>query len=120
MWKWTKFDNIKLIILDGDSLNEEYTKHFYCINDKIVKTIIVTKNNKLENVIKYFDIYDLIQEIMNKEHLESYSIISISNNIAFLKSMMEYHIGNVLVGNLKYDYLKIIPDYLVSNLDELK
>lgn len=31
--------------------------------------------------------------------------------------MMEYHIGTILVGSLKYDFLKNIPDYDVFNVE---
>ena len=114
MWKWTRPDNIQLLILDGDTLEEEFLTYPYSKDGKIIKKIIVTKTDKLisyENSIMYFDLYDLIQEVMEKEKCESYAIISISKDILFLKSMIEYHIGTILVGNLIHDFLKNIPDY---------
>ena len=32
---------------------------------------------------------------------------------------MEYHIGTILVGSLKYDFLKNIPDYDVFNVEDI-
>lgn len=107
MWKWTRPDNIQLLILDGDTLEEEFLTYPYSKDDKVIKTVVVTKSDKLtghKNSIKFFDFYDLIQEIIEKEKCESYSIISISKDILFLKSMMEYHIGTILVGTLIYDF----------------
>lgn len=89
---------------------------------RLLKKIIVTKTDKLisyENSIMYFDLYDLIQEVMEKEKCESYAIISISKDILFLKSMIEYHIGTILVGNLIHDFLKNIPDYDVLTIKQI-
>lgn len=122
MWKWTRPDNIQLLILDGDTLEEEFLTYPYSKDGKIIKKIIVTKTDKLisyENSIMYFDLYDLIQEVMEKEKCESYAIISISKDILFLKSMIEYHIGTILVGNLIHDFLKNIPDYDVSTIKQI-
>lgn len=123
MWKWTRPDNIQLLILDGDTLEEEFLTYPYSKDDKVIKTVVVTKSDKLtghKNSIKFFDFYDLIQEIIEKEKCESYSIISISKDILFLKSMMEYHIGTILVGTLIYDFLKNIPDYTVQNINSIE
>lgn len=122
MWKWTRPDNIQLLILDGDTLEEEFLTYPYSKDGKIIKKIIVTKTDKLisyENSIMYFDLYDLIQEVMKKEKCESYAIISISKDILFLKSMIEYHIGTILVGNLIHDFLKNIPDYDVLTIKQI-
>lgn len=122
MWKWTRPDNIQLLILDGDTLEEEFLTYPYSKDGKIIKKIIVTKTDKLisyENSIMYFDLYDLIQEVMEKEKCESYSIISISKDILFLKSMIEYRIGTILVGNLIHDFLKNIPDYDVLTIKQI-
>ena len=113
MWKWTNPKDIQLLILDGDSLEEDYLTYPYSIDNKKIKTIIVTKKSKslvYKNSKKYYDTYNLIQEIIDA-NCESYSIVSISRDILFLKSMMEYHIGTILVGSLKYDFKKNIPDY---------
>lgn len=120
MWKWTNPKDIKLLILDGDSLEEDYLTYPYSIDNKKIKTIIVTKKSKslvYRNSKKYYDTYNLIQEIIKNANCESYSIVSISRDILFLKSMMEYHIGTILVGSLKYDFLKNIPDYDVFNVE---
>lgn len=122
MWKWTRPDNIQLLILDGDTLEEEFLTYPYSKDGKIIKKIIVTKTDKLisyENSIMYFDLYDLIQEVMEKEKCESYAIISISKDILFLKSMIEYHIGTIQVGNLIHDFLKNIPDYDVLTIKQI-
>lgn len=122
MWKWTRPDNIQLLILDGDTLEEEFLTYPYSKDGRIIKKIIVTKTDKLisyENSIMYFDLYDLIQEVMEKEKCESYAIISISKDILFLKSMIEYHIGTILVGNLIHDFLKNIPDYDVLTIKQI-
>lgn len=122
MWKRTRPDNIQLLILDGDTLEEEFLTYPYSKDGKIIKKIIVTKTDKLisyENSIMYFDLYDLIQEVMEKEKCESYAIISISKDILFLKSMIEYHIGTILVGNLIHDFLKNIPDYDVLTIKQI-
>ena len=106
MWKWTNPKDIQLLILDGDSLEEDYLTYPYSIDNKKIKTIIVTKKSKslvYKNSKKYYDTYNLIQEIIDA-NCESYSIVSISRDILFLKSMMEYHIGTILVVSLKYDF----------------
>ena len=106
MWKWTNPKDIQLLILDGDSLEEDYLTYPYSIDNKKIKTIIVTKKSKslvYKNSKKYYDTYNLIQEIIDA-NCESYSIVSISRDILFLKSMMEYHIGTIFVGSLKYDF----------------
>lgn len=122
MWKWTDPKDIQLLILDGDSLEEEYLIYPYSIGEEKIKTIIVTKiDSSLEydNSMMYFDVYDLLQEIIKNEHCESYSIVSISKDILFLKSMMEYRIGTILVGSLKYEFLKNMPDYDVYTIEEI-
>lgn len=76
MWKWTDPKDIQLLILDGDSLEEEYLIYPYSIGEEKIKTIIVTKiDSSLEydNSMMYFDVYDLLQEIIKNEHCESYS-----------------------------------------------
>lgn len=122
MWKWTKPNDIQLIILDGDTLEEEFFRHQYINGNDLIRSVVVTRNNTLvhyENIVKYFDFYDLIQKLMSKFKVESYTIISISKDIFFLKSMMEYHVGTVLIGNFKSDFLKNIPDYTVQNISSI-
>ena len=72
MWKWTRSDNIQLLILDGDTLEEEFLTYPYSKDDKVIKTVVVTKSDKLtghKNSIKFFDFYDLIHEIIEKENV---------------------------------------------------
>ena len=57
MWKWTRSDNIQLLILDGDTLEEEFLTYPYSKDDKVIKTVVVTKSEKLtghKNSIKFF------------------------------------------------------------------
>lgn len=44
MWKWTRPDNIQLLILDGDTLEEEFLTYPYSKDDKVIKTVVVTKS----------------------------------------------------------------------------
>ncbi len=46
MWKWTNPKDIQLLILDGDSLEEDYLTYPYSIDNKKIKKIIVTKKSK--------------------------------------------------------------------------
>ena len=107
MWKWTRSDNIQLLILDGDTLEEEFLTYPYSKDDKVIKTVVVTKSEKLtghKNSIKFFDFYDLIHEIIEKEKCESYSIISISKDILFLKSIIKTPPIYLLLSSINYTY----------------
>lgn len=81
MWKWTDPINIKAIIIDCDSLDD---------------------------VMVYSDCYTLIQEIMKNVGCSTYSIIYVSKDEDFIKSMMQYHIGTIFA-------YEIIP-FLVNSL----
>ncbi|MFQ6793491.1 MAG: hypothetical protein ACLRT4_12000 [Thomasclavelia sp.] len=86
MWKWTDSDNIKAIILDGDSLDRKYLDYSYqndLENVKVFKVFNQQSNEIEDNMIFYSGIFELIQEVMKKAKCESYSIIAISNNIIF-------------------------------------
>ena len=123
MWKWTDPKNIKSVILDMDSLDKDYLLFPYsqCLPNVQVFFVkhINTPNYFEEEVITYFDITVMLQEILSKSKCNSTSIISISNNPIFLKEMMQYHIGTVLTGDLKKDFLKFTPDFTVCTIDLL-
>ena len=45
MWKWTEPSNIKVILLDKDSLNEEYLTYQYRNDIDNVKIFLVSSDN---------------------------------------------------------------------------
>lgn len=124
MWKWTDPDNIKVIILDTDSLDKEYLVFPYnqYIND--IQLFFVKHGNSLngskeQDVITYSDITYLLQEVLRKSVLESPSVIAISDNPIFLKEMMQNHIGTILTTELKKDFLKFTPDFTECTISVL-
>lgn len=121
MWKWTNPNNIKMIILDGDSLKNEFLNYPYSEDLIIVKAYrnnISLSNDKL--AIKYFDIRSLLNNILKEyKNIDSTSIISISEDYLFLKEMMQYHIGTISTVTQKLDYLKYAPDFQNCNLDRI-
>ncbi|WP_296877946.1 hypothetical protein [Thomasclavelia sp.] len=122
MWKWTDSDNIKAIILDGDSLDRKYLDYSYqnvLENVKVFKVFNQQSNEIEDNIIFYSGIFELIQEVMKKAKCESYSIIAISNNIIFLKEMIQNHIGTILARSMDEKYLKNIPDFSFAREDKL-
>lgn len=123
MWKWTDSKDIKVIILDTDSLDKAYLLFPYNQYLPNVQLFFVkhidTPNYYEQEVITYFDITVMLQEILLKSKCNSTSIISISNNPIFLKEMMQNHIGTVLTGDLKKDFLKFTPDFTNCVVDLL-
>lgn len=123
MWKWTDPKNIKVVILDTDSLDKDYLLFPYNQYLPNVQLFFVkhidTPNYYEQEVITYFDITVMLQEILLKSKCNSTSIISISNNPIFLKEMMQNHIGTVLTGDLKKDFLKFTPDFTDCVVDLL-
>lgn len=123
MWKWTDPKNIKVVILDTDSLDKDYLLFPYNQYLPNVQLFFVkhidTPNYYEQEVITYFDITVMLQEILLKSKCNSTSIISISNNPIFLKEMMQNHIGTVLTGDLKKDFLKFTPDFTDCIIDLL-
>lgn len=121
MWKWTNPNNIKMIILDGDSLKDEFLNYPYSEDLIIVKAYrnnISLSNDKL--AIKYFDIRSLLNNILKEyKNIDSTLIISISEDYLFLKEMMQYHIGTISTVTQKLDYLKYAPDFQNCNLDRI-
>lgn len=110
MWKWTDPDNIKAIILDVDSLDEAYLSFPYIQYIPDVQLFLVQDENNTRDkeveVKEYYDITNLLQDILADSNCDSTSIISISNNPLFLKDMMRYHIGTILTHNLAKDFLR--------------
>lgn len=123
MWKWTDSNHIKAIILDADSLENEFFEFPYSQYIPEVKVFIVKDIWNFEDIqqecIEYYDISSLLQEILTKAECDSFSIISISSNPLFLKEMMQNHIGTILIGDLKKDFLKNTPDFTHCTLESL-
>ncbi|WP_270742363.1 ComF family protein [Holdemanella biformis] len=123
MWKWTDPDNIKAIILDVDSLDEAYLSFPYIQYIPDVQLFLVQDENNTHDkeveVKKYYDITNLLQDILADSNCDSTSIISISNNPLFLKDMMRYHIGTILTHNLAKDFLRNTPDFTACTINML-
>lgn len=123
MWKWTDPDNIKAIILDVDSLDEAYLSFPYIQYIPDVQLFLVQDENNTHDkeveVKEYYDITNLLQDILADSNCDSTSIISISNNPLFLKDMMRYHIGTILTHNLAKDFLRNTPDFTACTINML-
>lgn len=123
MWKWTEPSNIKVILLDKDSLNEEYLTYQYRNDIDNVKIFLVSSDNnsrsEKNNSLKYVDTVSLIHQIMEISNCESSQIVAISSDSIFLKEMMQNHIGTVYIGKLKKDALKYVPDFTCQGLTRL-
>lgn len=123
MWKWTDTNHIKAIILDADSLGNEFFEFPYNQYIPKVKVFLVKDIWNFKDIqqecIEYYDIFSLLQEILIKAECDSFSIVSISKNPLFLKEMMQNHIGTILIGDLKRDFLKNTPDFTHCTLESL-
>lgn len=121
MWKWTNSEDIKVMILDVDSLDQEYITYPYEKYLPKIKKYFVQKcfSPSSQNVVVYIDILELLSNIIN-ENIPSDSVIAISSDICFLKEMMQYHIGTIYAGSFSKDNIKSIPDFRVQNLDIVK
>lgn len=126
MWKWTDSQNIKVLILDANSLNEEYLNFKYSsFNNSI---IILKVRQGFETIIShsseistYLDTDTLLAGIMEKfAGVFSTSIIAISSDITFLKSMMRKHIGTILTGNITDANRDYIPDFSSCTTDKIQ
>lgn len=124
MWKWTDYKNIKAIILDCDTLDEQFIHYDYSlvIPDVIVINACFSYNDKMleENVIEYKDFNSLVKESLELADCESCSIISISRDIGFMKYMMQYHIGTIFAGSLNKETLKSTPDFTYKTKSKLE
>lgn len=124
MWKWTDPNNIKVIILDVDSLDKDYLNFSY---DRVIPNVQlffvkhIDTLNSFENqdVTSYFDVTFLLQEILAKSKCDSTSMIAVSDNPLFLKEMMQNHIGTILTSDLKRDFLKYTPDFTNCTIETL-
>ena len=123
MWKWTDNDNIKAVILDIDSIDSEYVSYPFDADIPDIHIIEVSQhsNNPLNGHfhIEYYDITELLYQIMKEYSLNSSQIVAISADTFFLKEMMQYHIGTVFVGNLDKEQLRYTPDYTNKNLKKI-
>lgn len=124
MWKWTDPYNIKAIILDCDSLDDEFINYDYesiIPNVMVIKAIYLYNNKNLEDhVVEYFDFNLLIKEVLDLAQCESSSIISIGSEIGFMKNMMQYHIGTIFAGSINKDMLKNTPDFTYKTQNKLE
>ncbi len=109
MWKWTDSNHIKAIILDGDTLDDEYLDYPYRDIISDVHIFLINKSPKIIyddiHELKYIDISLLLQEVLTTANCQSYSVIAISANIAFIKEMMQNHIGTILAKNISESHL---------------
>ena len=118
MWKWTDFDHLKVIILDGDTLSDEFIQYPYSTLIPGCEIFPVTINNKAD-MIPYIDITNLLFSLIQKTHADSSQFLSISRNPLFLKEMMMNHIGTILINNLRKEFLKYVPDFRCSELKDM-
>lgn len=122
MWKWTDPKNIKALILDADSLPNEFLEYQY---NQYIPEVKVYKIKDLLNInsniegLTYVDIATILEYVLHQTQCESTSVVSISKDPIFLKEMMQYHIGTVLVGSLKMEFLKNVPDFTDCTLESL-
>lgn len=121
MWKWTDGDYICAVILDADSL--DYNEIALDVKQQIpFANIFCISKHKIRNHEKYkvysdyFDILEVLQDILNHHDYLSCNIVSVSKNYLFLKEMAQYHIGTIYIGKLDKDYLKFAPDYVTTNI----
>ena len=68
MWKWTDSNHIKAIILDGDTLDDEYLDYPYRDIISDVHIFLINKSPKIIyddiHELKYIDISLLLQEVL--------------------------------------------------------
>ena len=123
MWKWTDSNHIKAIILDGDTLDDEYLDYPYRDIISDVHIFLINKSPKIIyddiHELKYIDISLLLQEVLTTANCQSYSVIAISANIAFIKEMMQNHIGTILAKNISESHLKNLPDFNIHSVERL-
>lgn len=121
MWKWTNDENIKAIILDLDSLSQEYISYPFEQDIKIYevsKNKINNKNSK-HIQIEYIDCVELLYSILQEASFDSTELIAISSDSYFLKEMMQNHIGTIYAGNIDTKKLKHAPDFSNKNLNHV-
>lgn len=127
MWKWTDGNNIKCIILDADSLKQDFMKFdFSSIKDdiaayRVIKSGVMQIGEAVEEengVIKYFDNSELLKYVLRKHNIESTMLIVVSDDITFINEFINLRIGTVYTSNLNKSELKSIPDFCCRTVDE--
>lgn len=124
MWKWTDDENIKAVILDLDSLAEEYITYPFEQDIPNIKVFEVSKyeiinQNNQHKQMEYFDTVDLLYAILKDSNFDSSELVAISSDSNFLKEMMKNHIGTIYAGNLDIDKLRNTPDFSNKNLNQV-
>ncbi|MGX8833691.1 ComF family protein [Amedibacillus sp. YH-ame6] len=127
MWKWTDANDVQAILLDVDSLDDDYLSfdyHSEVPNAKILKVInepfaFDVEYNEQTDCLEYSDITSLLIYIMKEYALESYSLIAISNSNLFIKEMIQNHIGTIFIGELQENVFKYTPDFTNQTFDKL-
>lgn len=124
MWKWTNDENIKAVILDLDSLTEEYITYPFDQEIPGIKVFEVSKNKIINQIaqhrqMEYFDIIDLLYTILKDSNFDSTELVAISSDSNFLKEMMKNHIGTIYAGNIELDKLRNTPDFSNKNLNQV-
>lgn len=124
MWKWTDDENIKAVILDLDSLTEEYIAYPFEQDIPQIKVFEVTKykvtnQNTQHSQMEYFDIVDLLYSILKEADFDSTELVAISSDSNFLKEMMKNHIGTIYAGNIDIDKLRNTPDFSNKSLNQV-
>lgn len=123
MWKWTDSDHIKAIILDGNTLDDEYLDYPYRNIISDVHIFLINKSPRITydgiHELIYIDTSLLLQEVLTTANCQSYSVIAISANIAFIKEMMQNHIGTIFAKNISESHLKNLPDFSIDSIDKL-
>lgn len=121
MWKWTDPDAIKALIIDIDSVKSEYQSiDFKTLMPQAELFLVkdVLSDIKMD-AIKYYDVSNLVLEVLVRAKCESYSVIAISKDPLFLKEMMQNHIGTIFVGDFKKNLLKYSPDFIIPSISSL-
>lgn len=127
MWKWTDPQNIKMLILDANSLDNEYLNYNY--HTSIGNSLIIhkvrmgfeTNISGANKISTYLDADTLLASILEKyPDIPSVSIIAISSDISFLKNMIRKHIGTILTGNITSENREHIPDFSSCTVDKIQ
>ncbi len=124
MWKWTDDHNIKGIIIDVDSLNDENINNMFKQIIPDMKIFEVSRQNrKLLNThhiaIQYVDVMELLYGILSTYDMDSTQLISISCDYWFINEMIKYHIGTLSCMKYELDKMYGVPDFLTNNLEKV-
>lgn len=123
MWKWTDENNIRVVLLDADSLNSDvlnFDYHTYAADAQVISFSLNADNNADINA-------DSLQSVLTYAcsrctTVSSENIILISSSVLRIREALPFHIGTVLYGVLKFDDydLAYIPDFTAVDLIRLK